>query len=158
MKRLISKYDENYYTYMLKIINSIGGRSLKYNWLITDIEAYPNNEIVADKIDKEYVILSNDELIDILEQDDFQWIRATFSAISANISKDEILRYILPSTDKVKLSYNSESIIQHPLATIEIDCMDSSFFAIIYKDETIEKGFLKAYPKAIKSIEWQTHF
>ena len=158
MKRLISKHDENYYTYMLKIINYIGGRSLKCNWLITDIEAYPNNEIIADKIDKEYLILSNDELIDILEQDDFQWIWATFSAISANISKDEILRYILPSTDKVKLSYNSEAIIQHPLATIEIDCMDSSFFAIIYNDETIEKEFLKAYPKAIKSIEWQTHF
>lgn len=80
MKRLISKHDENYYTYMLKIINYIGGRSLKCNWLITDIEAYPNNEIIADKIDKEYLILSNDELIDILEHSvDMGYIFCYFS-------------------------------------------------------------------------------
>ena len=41
LKRLVSVKDEKGYTLMLKVINSIGGRNLNYNWLITDIEAYP---------------------------------------------------------------------------------------------------------------------
>jgi len=72
MKRLISKYDDHYYTHMLKLINSMGGRKLKYNWLITSIEAYPNDIMLYDEINKDYIFLSNNELLDILEKDDFQ--------------------------------------------------------------------------------------
>jgi len=63
------------------------------------------------------------------------------------------LQYNLPSTDRVKLNYNSKVLIQHPLATIEIDCIDSSFFSIIFDDEDIKKNFLSNYPKAIESID-----
>lgn len=53
---------------MLKLINSIGGRKLKYNWLITNIEAYPTDETIIHKLAKEYLFLSNDELLDILQK------------------------------------------------------------------------------------------
>ena len=44
MKKIILKNDEKEYTYMLDIINSLGGKKLNCTWLITDIEAYPNNK------------------------------------------------------------------------------------------------------------------
>lgn len=153
MKRYISRYDETHYTNMLKLINSIGGRKLKCNWLITNVEAYPSDKTIADRIDKKYLFLSNDELLDILQKEDFQWIWATFSAIPNNIAKEDVLQYSLPSTDKVKFDYNSEVLIQHPLANIEIDCIDSSYFAIMFKTKFIDNNFLNAYPKAVESID-----
>lgn len=47
----------------------MGGRSLKYNWLITEFEAYPSEEDICTKLDNEYVVLSNDELLDMLEKE-----------------------------------------------------------------------------------------
>ena len=41
----VSVKEKNGYTMMLKVINSIGGRNLNYNWLITDIEAYPQKGV-----------------------------------------------------------------------------------------------------------------
>ncbi len=152
MERFISKYDEKDYTYMLKLINSIGGRNLKYNWLITDIEAYPNDNNIFYKLENEYVILSNDELLDILEKEDFQWIWAVFSAIPSNIDEKDILQYQLPNRYNISPGYNSEASIQHPLADIEIDCADSSYFIINFKDKSIKNIFLKCYPKAFKDI------
>ena len=138
---------------MLKLINSIGGRKLKYNWLITNIEAYPTDETIIHKLAKEYLFLSNDELLDILQKEDFQWIWATFSAIPNHITEEEVLQYNLPSTDKVKLNYNSEILIQHPLANIEIDCIDSSYFAIVFNDKSIDNSFFNKYHKVVEAID-----
>ena len=37
MKRYVSQGEDSY-TNMLKIINTLGGKNLNYNWLITEIE------------------------------------------------------------------------------------------------------------------------
>lgn len=153
MKRYISKYDDKNYTYMLKLMNSIGGRGLKYNWLITNIEVYPNDKNINNKLDGEYLILSNDELLNMLEKEDFQWIWGIFSAIPLNAEEKEILEYNLPSEKNIHLSYKSSIEIQHPLADIEIDCIDSTYFAIIFKDSKLEGDFLKSYPNVIESID-----
>lgn len=80
MKRLISCDDEKFYTYMLKVLNSIGGKSLNYNWLISDIVAYPQDNGELDKLisESEYLFIDNSKLIEILEKRDFQWIWAVF--------------------------------------------------------------------------------
>ena len=153
MKRYISRYDEKYYTNMLKLINSIGGRKLKYNWLITSIEVYPTDKTITDKLDKEYLFLSNDELLDILQKEDFQWIWATFSAIPQNIENKDILQYKLPDRENESISYKSEVYIQHPLADIEIGCFDSSCFQIIFKNKEFMKDFLKYYPNVEKDFD-----
>ncbi len=73
MKKIILKNDEKEYTYMLDIINSLGGKKLNCNWLITDIEAYPMDKNINSIIcEQNYVILSNNELINMLEKENFQ--------------------------------------------------------------------------------------
>ena len=69
------------------------------------------------------------------------------------MKQKDILQYELPSTDIVKLDYKSDPSIQNPLANIEIDCIDSSYFAIFFDDIDIEKNLLNVYPKAIESID-----
>ena len=135
MERYISMKDEKHYTYMLKLINSIGGRDLKYKWLITDVEALPNDINFSEKLQNEYLILSNNELIDMLEKEDFQWIWAIFSAIPQNIENKDILQYKRPDRENEPILYKSGVYIQHPLADIEIGCFDSSCFQITFKNK-----------------------
>lgn len=156
MNRLISVGDKSGYTMMLKVINAIGGRNLNYNWLITDIEAYPqkglgeiDDELYSYLNDNDYVFISNSDLLDILEKNDFQWIWGVFSAIPVNYSKEEVLKYDLPfAEDNSDIYLDNNFVIQHPLAEIEIVAFDSSGMHIISKDKDICDHLKLVYPDA----------
>lgn len=145
MNRCISKGEDDYYTDILKVVNAIGGRSLNYNWLITEIETS-----TGDYFNDEYVIVSNDELLDKLEKKKIQWIWATFSAIPKNYKEEEILKYKLPGVENID---KKEIKIQHPLAEIEIIAYDSTFVQLIAKDKTIAEKFKKLYKKAYTTLK-----
>lgn len=145
MNRCISKGEEDYYTDILKVVNAIGGRSLNYNWLITEIETS-----TGDYFYEEYVILSNDELLDNLENKEIQWIWGTFSAIPKKYKQEEILKYNLPGVENID---KKEIKIQHPLAEIEIIAYDSTFVQLIAKDKTIAEKFKKLYKKAYTTLK-----
>ena len=159
MFRLVSVKDKNGYTQMLKIINAFGGRKLNYNWLITDIEAYPQigNKDIDEKLysflnEKDYVFISNSNLLDILEKNDFQWIWGVFSAIPNNFSLDDILKYELPYADEnLDIYLDDKFVIQHPLAEIEIVAFDSSGMHIVSKDKNICDCLKLVYPDARKN-------
>ena len=144
MNRCISKGEDDYYTDILKVVNAIGGRSLNYNWLITEIETS-----TGDYFYEEYVILSNDELLDNLENKKIQWIWGTFSAIPKEYKQEEILKYNLPGVENID---KKEIKIQHPLAEIEIIAYDSTFVQLIAKNKTIAEKFKKVYKKACTTL------
>ena len=151
MKRYISYKEEKYYTCMLKIISAIGGRKLKYNWLITDIEAYPIEDNNLNRLinENKYLILSNDKFLDLLEEDDFQWIWGVFSAIPEKYSTKQILQYNLPyANGNTNIYKDNNYIIQHPLAEIEIVAEDSSSVFIVSKNDKIAELFKKTYPNS----------
>lgn len=145
MNRCISKGEDDYYTDILKVVNAIGGRNLDYNWLITEIETS-----TGDYFYEEYVILSNDELLDNLENKKIQWIWGTFSAIPKKYKQEEILKYNLPGVENID---KKEIKIQHPLAEIEIIAYDSTFVQLIAKDKTIAEKFKKLYKKAYTTLK-----
>lgn len=145
MNRCISKGEDDYYTDILKVVNAIGGRSLNYNWLITEIETS-----TGDYFYEEYVIVSNDELLDNLENKEIQWIWGTFFAIPKKYKQEEILKYNLPGVENID---KKEIKIQHPLAEIEIIAYDSTFVQLIAKDKTIAEKFKKLYKKAYTTLK-----
>lgn len=159
MNRLISVGDKGGYTMMLKVINALGGRNLNYNWLITDIEAYPqkglkelDEELYNYLTEKDYVFISNSDLLDILEKNDFQWIWGVFSAIPVNYSIEEVLKYELPyAEDNHDIYLDNNFVIQHPLADIEIVAFDSSGMHIVSKDKDICDKFKILYPDATEN-------
>lgn len=143
MKRYISKEDEYYYTDMLKVIKAIGGKNLNYNWLITEIETS-----TGDYFKDDYIILTNEELLDKLESKKIQWIWGTFSAIPKKYKQEEILKYNLPGVENID---KKEIKPQHPLAEIEIIAYDSTFVQIIAKDEIAEK-FKRMYLRSKEKL------
>ena len=145
MNRCISKGEDDYYTDILKVVNAIGGRNLDYNWLITEIETS-----TGDYFNDEYVIVSNDELLDNLENKEIQWIWGTFSAIPKKYKQEEILKYNLPGVENID---KKEIKIQHPLAEIEIIAYDSTFVQLIAKDKRIAEKFKKLYKKGYTTLK-----
>ncbi len=150
MKRYISTKDRKFYTHMQEIILALGGRDLPYKWLISSIEAgIVKTAKYADMVEKhEYLILSNAELIEMLTEDDFQWIWAVFSAIPEQRSDAEILEYELPSVDNQAIYKKDAAIIQHPLAEMEIVAVDSSCVSIVARDAQMAEKFKGLFPKA----------
>ncbi len=136
MKSYIYKDDNDFNTNMYKLMQEFKLKDLNYKWLITDIETTKD-----ELFNKDYIIIKHKDLIRLLENNkDIQWIWAVFSAIPSKYSNNEIFKYNLPSiTDDKSINNN----IKHPLAEIEIDCIDSSYAKIIFKDkgETYEKKY-----------------
>ena len=126
MKNYIYKDKNDFNTNMYKLLQEFKIKDLNYKWLITDIET--NEEELSNK---EFIIIMHQDLIKLLENNkDIQWIWAVFSAIPSKYSDDEILKYKFPYIIENK---NINITIQHPLAEIEIDCIDSSYAKIIFK-------------------------
>lgn len=148
MKRYISSNKEEYYTDLLKIIDSIGIDNLNYNWLITDIEVSEiKNKNFKELFDNKYVLLKTIDLVKILKSENFQWIWGVFSLIPLKYSDEEILRYDMPYAINNEDIYNNLPKIQHPLAEIEIDAIDSSSVHIVTNNNKILQLFKKIYSK-----------
>ncbi len=131
--RYISTTDRKEYSYLLEILDAISKYIVNYKWLITDIEDYPLRRDLFDLInERDYIILSTDKLINYLNEENFQWIWAVFSAIPKTISDEKISRYRLPKArDNNQIYEDDVSIIQHPLDEIEIIVEDSSAISIV---------------------------
>lgn len=122
------RYKDNneFNTNMYKLMKCFKDKNLNYKWLITDIET-----TAYDFLNEEYIIINHQDLIKLLENNkDIQWIWAVFSAIPSKYSDDEILKYKFPYIIE---NENINHTIQHPLAEIEIDCIDSSYAKVIFK-------------------------
>ena len=75
MKRLQSRKDLNGYTMMRQVLINLDLTNKDYIWLVTDIEAYPSNEKLNSIIsNNDYLLLTTKELVNMLNEEDFQWI------------------------------------------------------------------------------------
>ena len=93
----------------------------------------------------------------MLEEDDFQWVWAVFSAIPLHYKKEDILKFDLPYIQELKDDYNpyeDEPKIQHPYAEFEIYAVDSSYMFLISDNEELIERFKKSYPLYKNSIDF----
>lgn len=152
MKRLYSTKDFKWYTLFKQVLYDLELHDKNYLWLISDIEAYPTREKYQELLyNNEYLLLTTGELVDMLEEDDFQWVWAVFSAIPNMYEKEDILRFDLPYIENIEEGqYNphtDEPKLQHPCADFEIYAVDSSCMFIISDDTDIISKFQKSYPR-----------
>ncbi len=121
-----------------------------YLWLISDIEAYPRKSEYYQLIENtSHILLSTKELVDMLDQDDFQWVWAVFSAIPTHYTAAEILSFKLPHIESFGKSdynpYDDEPKLQHPYAELEIYCSEIGL-ALVSDDDKLVDRFRKSYP------------
>lgn len=146
MKSAILNKGEEYYTDMDKVFQSIGNEQIKYNWLITECECYPRKSRLAELFSQEYIWISGEELTQIIQNEDLQFIWGVFSGFSKNITLEEVLKHDLPFAEEYKGFWIDNVSIQHSLADIEIVALDSSFTLFISKVDNLVHKFRSSFP------------
>lgn len=131
------------------ILLMLNDKLYEYNWLITNYECYPQNKKILELLAFEHCWISGEELMQIMVEDEFQWIWGVFSGFRKEIGREDILTYSLPyANGNINLWMNPISI-QHPLADIEIVAWDGELTLCICKDDTIIKEISTKFNNAI---------
>ena len=139
---------EKYYTYLKKLFESINNMQLNYKWLISYPECYPLDKDIQRMLESEYCILTGQELTDLVNKEDFQWIWGTLSAFDPEMPDEDILKYKLPENDMYSGFWKNPISMQHPLSKVEIVAFDSSLTLIFTKDFTLPEKFKEFYPES----------
>ena len=155
MKRLYCEKEFKYYTFLRQILLDLDLVDKDYLWLISDIEAYPKKREIRELLNSNpYLLFDTKELVDLLEEDDFQWVWAVFSAIPTHYKKEDILKFNLPHVENFESGkYNlhiDRPKLQHPYAEFEFYAVDSSYLFMISDNEELISKFKKSYPKCIE--------
>lgn len=149
MRGAILAKGQDYYTYLDRVLPSLEGAHLEYNWLISELDCnnYPN-ELLSHTLDNGCVWLTGKQLDDMVRHDEIQFIWAVLSAFDQSTTIDEILTYELPWADGYEGFWNNPISIQHPKAEIEMVPWDSSLVLLIAKNNSLVDKFLKYFPMA----------
>ena len=142
----INAKGEKYYTYMKKLFGAIGNRQKEFNWLITDCICYPDNPKFDSMLSREYCWISGEELTELVEQEDFQWIWAVLSAFDQSVALSDVLNHELLRAEDYNGFWTRPVSMQHPLARIEIVPWDSTMTMLFSDDKGIIDSFRAAYP------------
>lgn len=124
----------------------------KSNWLITNIECYPRSQKIQKIFDGEYCWLTGKELLEIMNQEEFQWIWGIFSAFQKEIEQQVVLKYCLPYADGYVGFWENPITIQHPLASSEIVAWDGSLLLAISKQDEIITALMEQW-KEVQDLE-----
>ena len=160
------------YTSLKRVFDAIDNKQVDYNWLITDSEIvaqsdktnalntgiqwrYENGKPVAVPA-ANYHFLSGEELTNIIQQDDSQWIWGVLSGFEKSIPQKEILKYPTPKAEGYEGFWKNPLSIQHPLASIEIVPWDSSCVLLLSREKEIVEAFKKAVPNCQDLSEYNT--
>lgn len=154
MKSAILDTGEEFYTNLKDIFKAINNNQNCYNWLITDCECYPQNHRYAEKLSKDYCWISGEELTNMIEADNFQWIWAVMSGFHKNVSLDEVIRYKLPQANGNQKIWINPIDLQHPLASVEIIAWDGALTILISKEDIIVEQFLRYFKLAKELYEY----
>ena len=152
MKGVIFKPATGSSTHMKAIFEAIGNAQTNYNWLITNIDAYPYEKKYIEMFrmncsdgTKNHVWLTGDELTAIIDEDNFQWCFAVLSGFPENVTEEQALGCdSLPYADGYEGFWSNPISIQHPMAEIEIAPWDCLFTLIISRNDNIAADAMAA--------------
>lgn len=137
MTGIVISEGEKYYTDIKAILTLMGDVYKQYNWLISEYECYPQNEEVAMCFSGDSVFVSGEELMRLLDIENFQLIWGVMTAIPQSISGEEVYKYTLPYARNNSSFWDVPVSIQHPLGEIEIVSWDSSATIVKSNDNNV---------------------
>ena len=145
----INERGEKYYTHLKRVFEAIKGRQREYNWLITYAVCCPRDPEAAKMLEQDYCWIGGDELTELVNKEDFQWIWAVLSGFDKSVELSEALKYELPFADENERLWQKPASIQHPLAEVEIVAWDSSLTLLFSRRKEIVDDFRNFFPYSV---------
>lgn len=137
---------ERFYTYLSRVFRAIGNRQRDYHWLITDCVCYPREPEIGALLGEKYCWLSGEELTELVEREDFQWIWAVLSGFPEGVSLEQVLEHPLPYAGEYEGFWKNPLTIQHPLAEVELVSWDSSATLVLSRRRELVDDYRRYSP------------
>ncbi len=150
----VNRKGEAWFTDMQRVFQAIGGRQKDYNWLLTDCVCYPENPETAAMLRQSYCWLTGEELTDLVERENFQWIWAVLSGFDKSVEFSDVMKYDLPKAEDYNGFWSLPMRMQHPLASVEIVPWDSSMTVIFSEDEDVVRCFIEGFLESEDMVEY----
>lgn len=144
----INEKGESGYTYLPKLFAVLDNAQLQYNWLITDCFCNFDTAVTIEEREKGYCWISGEDLTQLVNENQVQWIFAVLSGFTKDISLTDALKYPLPFADGYGGFWHNPISMQHPLATVEIVPWDASLTLFFSSDKNLVEKFRKGYPRS----------
>jgi len=134
-------------TKLKSIFDALNDFELNYNWLITDYQCYPQT-LEYDELFREQkpIWMTGEELRDMINYEDFQWIWGAFSGFKKNIGKEEVFSYDIPLSEKTSIYFEKPLSTQNPLSDIEIIAVDSTLTLFLSNDKKYIRILKESFP------------
>jgi hypothetical protein len=138
-----------FFTNLQPVFEAFGGRQRDFNWLISDMECnrYPDDRLPYD-LERKPFLLSGEELTEIVNNNTIQFIWAVLSGFDKGIKIDINNLAVCPYADGNNGLWVPKPQIQHPLATVEIVCWDSSLTLLLSQDDDLTNRFRSYFTDA----------
>ena len=133
------------YTNLRLVFQAFAGRQQECNWLITDLDC---TVFPAGLHPKQPSWLSGQELTNLVEQHDIQFIWGVLSGFPTDVILDLNHLELEPYADGNSALWQPGIAIQHPLAVVELICWDSSATLLLSQDDDLTQRFRTFFPEA----------
>lgn len=134
-----------FFTDMKLVFEALDGFPNNYEWLISEFEY---NYCTDERLWNDPVVIGGNELEDLLNSNDIQFIWGVFSAFPKGTPINIDASKVPVSDGKRISSLSNPPSIQCPGAVLEIICFDSSFTLVVGADSKIQKQFMDFFPEA----------
>ncbi|PDY52243.1 hypothetical protein [Bacillus toyonensis] len=140
------------HTVLDSIFDSFQGMEKEFNWLITDLEiaTLQDEELIRNypKLSHPIVWIAGEDLSNLLKKYNPQFIWGVLSAFDKSINIDINNLLVEPFANGNEELWVPSPNIQHPQATLEIVCWDSSLMLLLSKDINIDDKFRNYFKDA----------
>jgi hypothetical protein len=136
-----------FYTDLRLVFQAFGGRQREFNWLITDLEC--NTYPPGLHWDNRPLWFSGQALTALVSSFNVQFIWGVLSGFPPHISLDIQQLSVEPYADGNRELWSPNTTIQHPYATIELVCWDSSATLLRCHDDDLTQEFRAFFPEAV---------
>ncbi|MED1305032.1 hypothetical protein BK704_27090 [[Bacillus thuringiensis] serovar konkukian] len=140
------------HTVLASIFDSFQGREKEFNWLITDLEiaTLQDEELIREypKLSHPIVWIAGEDLSNLVKKYNPQFIWGVLSAFDKSINIDINNLLVEPFANGNEELWVPSPNIQHPQATLEIVCWDSSLMLLLSKNINIDDKFRNYFKDA----------
>jgi hypothetical protein len=149
-----------FFTDLGLIFEAFGGRQNEYNWLLTDIECVvlDEGEMPSDlELPSgsetlgfpDAVWLSGKRLAEIIDGRRIQFVWCVLSGFEPDIEIDPSNLEVHPFAEGNPGFWQPSVSIQHPRASVEIVCSDSTLSLLLSNDDDLTRRFREFFPEAV---------
>ena len=148
---LIGSDQMPFYTDLRLVFDGFGGRQKEFTWLITDLECF-NLGDHSGKLEMDMpmspILVSGERLTEVVYENKIQFIWGVFSGFHPSIEIDVNNLTVEPFANGNPGFWRNPPQIQHPEATVELVCWDSTSTLLLSEDDDLDIRFRSYFSDA----------